>query len=195
MSTPSTLSDAELVQRCRDRRLRRLERARRALLAIRLRDLRSGLPAQRRGRRGRVPGRLHAGLHASRHAARRLCAPAVDRAAHAPAVPRRDLAAEAREQPVEEVLADEGSADMEEVEEAFAVREALAGLSGRVPGHPRPLLRPRPELPDDRGRARHSVRNDRQPHRALPATRNELTPAIARLRSGRLQISRDRSRR
>jgi RNA polymerase sigma factor (sigma-70 family) len=36
----------------------------------------------------------------------------------------------ARQQPVEEVMADEGSADMEEVEEAFAVREAVAGLSG-----------------------------------------------------------------
>ena len=34
-----------------------------------------------------------------------------------------------REQPVEEVMTDEASADMEEVEEAFAVREAVAGLS------------------------------------------------------------------
>ncbi len=34
-----------------------------------------------------------------------------------------------REQPVEELMADEGSADMEEIEEAFAVREAVAELS------------------------------------------------------------------
>ena len=34
-----------------------------------------------------------------------------------------------REQAVDDVLADEGSAGMEEVEEAFAVREAVAGLS------------------------------------------------------------------
>ena len=34
-----------------------------------------------------------------------------------------------REQPYEESLAEEGSVDLEEVEEAFAVRQALAGLS------------------------------------------------------------------
>jgi len=34
-----------------------------------------------------------------------------------------------REQPANEVVADEGSVDLEEVEEAFAVREAVAGLS------------------------------------------------------------------
>jgi RNA polymerase sigma factor (sigma-70 family) len=34
-----------------------------------------------------------------------------------------------REQQANEVVADEGSADMQEIEEAFAVREAVAGLS------------------------------------------------------------------
>jgi len=34
-----------------------------------------------------------------------------------------------REQPLDEALVDEDSADMEEVEEAFAMREAVAGLS------------------------------------------------------------------
>ena len=38
----SSLPDAELVRRCRDRRRRSLERARRALLALRLRDLPRG---------------------------------------------------------------------------------------------------------------------------------------------------------
>ena len=39
------------------------------------------------------------------------------------------LSSSGREQPVDETLVDEGTADMEEVEEAFAVREAVAGLS------------------------------------------------------------------
>ena len=34
-----------------------------------------------------------------------------------------------REQPVDDTLAGEGSADLQEVEEAFAVRQAMAGLS------------------------------------------------------------------
>ena len=71
---------------------------------------------------------------------------------------------------------EEGSTDLSDVEEAFEVREALAGLSGSVPGHPRPLLHARPELQDDRRRARDPVRDDREPHRALPrpAPRDEL---------------------
>ena len=81
-----------------------------------------------------------------------------------------------REQPVDETAIEEGSADLDEVEEAFAVREAVARPLGGVPGHPRPLLRPGPELPDDLGRARHPCRDDRQPHRSLPqeAARIEL---------------------
>ena len=65
-----------------------LERARRALLAVRLRDLRAGLPAAARGRGGRLPGGLRARLPASRPAAERRRDPAVDRAAHPPALHR-----------------------------------------------------------------------------------------------------------
>jgi RNA polymerase sigma-70 factor (ECF subfamily) len=39
------------------------------------------------------------------------------------------ISSSGREQPADETLVDEGSADMEEVEAAFAVREAVAGLS------------------------------------------------------------------
>ncbi len=78
-----------------------------------------------------------------------------------------DAIASRREVPAEDVL-EEGSSDLSEIEEAFEVREALAGLSGSVPGHPRPLLHARPELQDDRRRARHPVRNDREPNRPLP---------------------------
>ncbi len=74
---------------------------------------------------------------------------------------RRDVSAE-------EVAADEGSSDLSDVEEAFEVREALTTLSGDVPGHPRSVLHARPELQDDRGRARDPLRDDREPHRPLP---------------------------
>ena len=73
-----------------------------------------------------------------------------------------------RETPAEEVVIEEGSADMSDIEEAFAVREALAGAHRHVPGHPRPLLRPGSELSHDRRRARHPGRDDREPHRPLP---------------------------
>jgi RNA polymerase sigma-70 factor (ECF subfamily) len=41
-----------------------------------------------------------------------------------------DAIAAKREVPAEDVLHDEGSSDMSDIEEAFEVREALAGLSG-----------------------------------------------------------------
>ena len=90
VSTYSTLTDAELVEPVPGRRSGRLERARRALLAVRLRDRRSGLPTERRGCRGRLPGCLHADLHAPRQPPGRLRATTLDRPAHTPPLPRCD---------------------------------------------------------------------------------------------------------
>ena len=72
------------------RRSRRLERARRAVLPLRVRDLHAGLPADSGRRGGRLPGGVHARLHPARLPARRQRAAAVDRAADAPPVPRLD---------------------------------------------------------------------------------------------------------
>ena len=65
------------------RRRGRLGRARRALLPLRLRDRRPGLPPVGAGRRGRLPGGLRAHVRAARPAARRRGRQAVARAAHA----------------------------------------------------------------------------------------------------------------
>ena len=78
-----------------------------------------------------------------------------------------DAIAARREVPAEE-LDEEGSTDLERrrggVRGSRGARRAL----GELPGHPRPLLHARSELQDDRRRARDPVRNDREPHRALP---------------------------
>ena len=82
-----------------------------------------------------------------------------------------DVVAARRDIPAEEALTEEGSSDLSDVEEAFEVREALAEPLGSVPGHPRPLLHARPELQDDRRRARDPLRNHREPHRSLSRLR------------------------
>ncbi len=125
------LTDAELVQRCRRGDAGGVERARRALLALRLRDLRPGVPPQREQDAEdvfqEVFTRVYARLDSLRDDAavrpwiaqltRRVC---LDRLA----------AAGAREQPVEEFAGGgPGGDEFERVDEAFAVREALAGLS------------------------------------------------------------------
>ena len=95
------------------------------------------------------------------------------------------LAAGSREQPVEELRVQEAGADARELDEAFAVREALAGLSEPVPGDPRPLLHARRELPHDRRGARAAAGHDRQPHLSLPradsatSSREEIRAADA----------------
>ena len=74
------------------------------------------------------------------------------------------LAAGSREEPAGEVVAVDVDATTAELDEAFAVREALAGLS--EPGR---------ELPDDRRCAWDPVRDDRKPHLALFG---EAAPAL-----------------
>ena len=80
--------DAELVAGCRAGDAGGVERARRALLPLRLGDRHAGVPAPAARRRGRLPGRLRAGLRATRHAPLRRCDPALDRAADAQLLPR-----------------------------------------------------------------------------------------------------------
>ena len=126
----SALPDAELVRRCREGDAEAwnelVERYSRYVYAI----CRSRVPPERRGRRGRLPGRVHADLHPARLAPRRLGAlrPWIAqltrrRCLDALASKGREIVGRARGRRVEE------SADLAEVEEAFAVREALARLS------------------------------------------------------------------
>ena len=130
MTRYSSLSDAELVRALPRRRLRSVERARRAVLALRLRDRSPRLPplatttprtSSRTSSRGSTCGstrfattrRFDRGSPSS-HARRCLDA----------------LASKGREtQAEEDTLTAEESTDLTEVEEAFAVREALSGLS------------------------------------------------------------------
>lgn len=129
MSTPSTLSDADLVQRCRtgdsEAWNELVERYSRYVYAICVRGFRlSDEDAEDVFQD--VFTRAFMRLETLRDGSalkpwlaqltRRRCLDAIS--------------GSGREQPVEEVMADEGSADMEEIEEAFAVREAVAGLSG-----------------------------------------------------------------
>lgn len=128
MSRLSTLSDAELVQRCRagesDAWNELVERYSRYVYAIAVRGFRlSDEDAEDVFQD--VFTRAFVRLETLRDASalrpwlaqltRRRCLDVVS--------------SSGREQPVDDVLADEGSAGMEEVEEAFAVREAVAGLS------------------------------------------------------------------
>ena len=90
---------ARLALPCR--RPGRLERARRALLALRLRHLHPGIPPESRRRRRRVPGRLRARVRAPRPAPERRGRAAVDRAAHATAVHRPPAGRTPREAPAD----------------------------------------------------------------------------------------------
>ena len=128
MSTPSTLSDADLVQRCRTGDSAAwnelVERYSRYVYAICIRGFRLS-EADAEDVFQDVFTRAFMRLETLRddsalrpwiaQLTRRRCLDAVS--------------ARGREQPVDEVVADEGSADMQEVDEAFAVREAVAGLS------------------------------------------------------------------
>jgi RNA polymerase sigma-70 factor (ECF subfamily) len=128
MSRPSTLSDAELVQRCRtgdsEAWNELVERYSRYVYAISVRGFRLSEEDAEDVFQD-VFTRAFMRLETLRddsafrpwiaQLTRRRCLDAVS--------------ASGREQPVDEVPADEGSADMQEIEEAFAVREAVAGLS------------------------------------------------------------------
>ena len=70
-------TDAQLVARCRAGDEARLARARRPLLALRLRDHRPGVPPPRARRRGCLPGSVLARVRASPQAARRRRDPSV----------------------------------------------------------------------------------------------------------------------
>jgi len=128
MSTPSTLSDADLVQRCRagdsEAWNELVERYSRYVYAICVRGFRlSDEDAEDVFQD--VFTRAFMRLETLRDGSalkpwlaqltRRRCLDAISGGG--------------REQSVEEVMGDEGSSDMEEIEEAFAVREAVAGLS------------------------------------------------------------------
>ncbi len=128
-----------------------MERARRALLTLRLRDRDAGVPALRARRRGRLPGRVREDLRAPRFAPRRRCDPALDRPADAQLLPRPaassgqlDLVEEPEEPVADEVIANARRCD----DRAGRPRPARR----RVPGGPRPVLLPRRELPHDRSR-------------------------------------------
>ena len=128
MSRPSTLSDAELVQRCRagdsEAWNELVERYSRYVYAICIRGFRLSeedaedvfqdvfTRAFMRLETLRDDSALRPWIA---QLTRRRCLDVVS--------------GSGREQPVDEVVADEGSADMQEIEEAFAVREAVAGLS------------------------------------------------------------------
>jgi RNA polymerase sigma-70 factor (ECF subfamily) len=128
MSTLSTLSDAELVQRCRTGDSvawnELVERYSRYVYAICVRGFRLSdedaedvfqdvfTRAFMRLETLRDDSALRPWLA---QLTRRRCLDAVS--------------SSGREQPADDALVDEGSAEMDEVEEAFAVREAVAGLS------------------------------------------------------------------
>ena len=64
-----------------------------------------------------------------------------------------------------------------QLDEAFAVRGSLDAPERRVPRDPRPVLRPRRELPDDRRDAGHSAGHDREQDLPVPGPpRAELEP-------------------
>jgi RNA polymerase sigma-70 factor (ECF subfamily) len=128
MSRPSTLSDAELVQRCRtgdsEAWNELVERYSRYVYAISVRGFRLSEEDAEDVFQD-VFTRAFMRLETLRddsafrpwiaQLTRRRCLDAVS--------------ASGREQLMDDVLADEGGADMQEIEEAFAVREAVAGLS------------------------------------------------------------------
>ena len=176
----TSLEQALAQLRCRarpalpHRGVRCLERARRAVLALRLRDLRPRLQVERRGRGRRVPGRLHASLHAPGDTSRRLCLSTLDRTTD-PASCLDAISGGGREQSLDETAVEEGSDGPGRgrggVRRSRSRRRPLRCVSG----HTRPLLRPGSELSDDLGRARHPCRDDRQPNRPLPRKlRDEL---------------------
>ena len=78
------------------------------------------------------------------------------------------LRTSAREQPAEEPAAEETDAVLERLDEALDVHEGLRGALARLPRDPRPLLRPRRELPHDRRGARSAGRDDREQDLPLP---------------------------
>jgi len=84
------------------------------------------------------------------------------------------LEAGSREEPAGEVVAADFEATIAELDEAFAVREALSGLSEECRGA-RSVLQPGRELPDDRRGSGDPVRDDRKPHLALFG---EAAPAL-----------------
>ena len=136
--------------------------ARRALLALRLRDRRAGLPPVRAGRRGRLPGGLRADVRAARPAARRRapCKPWLAQLTRNLCVDRlRDTRAGRADRGRRIGGADETLA---ELDLALTVREALRGARRPLLRPPRPLLLPRRELQDDR-RAARAARPGRSP--------------------------------
>ena len=97
------------------------------------------------------------------------------------------LRASGRVVPVEEVEEQAAEDAIAPLDEAMIVRDGLSPPRPRVPGDPRPVLRPGRELPDDRRRARHPCRHDREqdlplsrpsPHRA--GTMTEEIPPLPR---------------
>ena len=78
-----------------------------------------------------------------------------------------DAIAARREVPAEDVT-EEGSTDLERGRGGIRYTRGTRRTVGELPGHPRPLLHARPELQDDRRRARDPFGNDREPHRPLP---------------------------
>ena len=123
----STLTDAELVRRCRADDAgawnELVERYSRYVYAIAVR----GVQAERRGRRRRLPGRLHP--RSTR--ASTACATTPRSGPGSRSSPGGAASTRSRRGaivPAEDVLARGGSRDLSDVEEAFDVREALAGL-------------------------------------------------------------------
>src|SRR5581483_6935400 len=148
------------------RRRRRVERARRAVFAVRLRDLLAGVPAPGPRRRGRLPGGLPPHLRPPRNAARPRCPAALDRAAHAPRLPRPPGLRPARG--TVRPRARRHRHDRRGVGRRARRPAGPRGALGRVPGGARPLLLPRRELPHDRRGAAAARRDDREPHLPLP---------------------------
>ncbi|MGH3137309.1 MAG: RNA polymerase sigma factor [Gaiellaceae bacterium] len=128
MSRPSTLSDAELVQRCRagdsDAWSELVERYSRYVYAICVRGFRlSDEDAEDVFQDVFTRAFLRLETLRDDSALRPWLAQLTRRRC------LDHLSSSGREQPVDVTLASEGSADLLEVEEAFAVRQAMAGLS------------------------------------------------------------------
>ena len=140
------LTDAQLVERCRAGDAGGVERARRTLLALRVRNRRARIPASGERRRGRLSGRVRphvraARLAAGRHRDQTLARPADAKRMRRPASRRHARAA------------DRGAARRRGRRRDRAPRRGAgrprgaAGALAELPRDPRPLLRARRELP------------------------------------------------
>ena len=153
---PSTLTDAELVERCRagdtDAWNELVERFSRYVYAVTVKGFRLGAEDAEDVYQ-EVFTRVYTHLGTLRddsavrpsitQLTRRLCLDTI--------------AKSGREQPAADPISAEIAADLDAIEEALTIREALTTLPRALSGGARPLLRPRPELSHHLERARAAL--------------------------------------